>query len=368
MPDITKIVVTGGVCGGKTTALTSIRTAFTRLGYKVITVPEPATEFKTNGVLPWECASGEEYQRCQMTVQITREHCFERAARGMADEKILIVCDRGMLDNKYYMTDDEFQRVIAELGHTEMELRDSYDAVFHLVTAAKGAEAFYTNDNNAARHETLEEAAAMDDGFISAWAGHPHLRIIDNSTDFEGKMDRLIHEIAYVLGEDAPLPIVHKYLIEYPDVAWLESLPNCQRVDIDQFYLRSAPDREIRVRKIGAKGWNTFYLTEKQIVDTKSRLVRRQRLTLREYEYLVNQADPNRRVITKRRYCLAYEGQCFEIDVFPCWEDQAIAKIELTSEDTEVVFPPELHVIREVTNEDAYRNAVMASKPSGATH
>lgn len=200
---ITKIAITGGVCAGKTTALTSIREYFERLGYKVITVQEPATELKSNGILPWECATNEEYQWCQMEVQLTREHAFERAARGMADEKILIVCDRGMLDNKYYMTDEEFQHVVAGLGSTEEELRDSYDAVFHLVTAAKGAEEHYTNDNNAARHETLEEAAAMDDGFIEAWSGHPHLCVIDNSTDFEGKMDRLIHEICLVLGEDA---------------------------------------------------------------------------------------------------------------------------------------------------------------------
>ena len=368
MPSITKIVVTGGVCGGKTTALASIRTAFSRLGYKVITVPEPATEFKTNGILPWECASDEEYQWCQMKVQITTEHAFERAARGMEDEKILIVCDRGMLDNKFYMTADEFQRVIADLGYTEDELRDSYDAVFHLVTAAKGAEEYYTNDNNAARHETLEEAAAMDDGFIAAWAGHPHLRIVDNSTDFEGKMNRLIREISYVLGEDAPYPIQRKFLVEYPDIAWLEGLDGCKRVDISQFYLCSDPGTEIRVRKIGFNDWNTFYLTEKRVEGGKARLVHRQRLTLREYGRLQEQADPARHEISKARYCLAYEGQCLEIDVYPQWDDQAIVTVELTSEETPVKFPPELRVIREVTGENAYRNFVMASKPCDATH
>ena len=31
---------------------------------------------------------------------------------------------------------------------------------------------------------------------ITAWTGHPHLRIIDKSTNFEGKMQRLINEIS----------------------------------------------------------------------------------------------------------------------------------------------------------------------------
>ena len=66
MPAVTKIVITGGPCAGKTTALASIQTAFSRLGYKVVTVPEPATEFISNGVTPWECSSAEEYQWCQM--------------------------------------------------------------------------------------------------------------------------------------------------------------------------------------------------------------------------------------------------------------------------------------------------------------
>ena len=41
---------------------------------------------------------------------------------------------------------------------------------------------------------------------------------------------------------------------------------------------------------------------------------------------------------------------------------------ELTSEDQEVHFPKELKVIREVTGDPNYRNAVIASKPRGATH
>ena len=366
MPDITKIVVTGGVCGGKTTALASIRTSFTRLGYKVITVPEPATEFKTNGILPWECASGEEYQWCQMKVQITRERAFERAARGMDCDKVLIVCDRGMLDNKYYMTAEEFQRVIADLGCTEGELRDSYDAVFHLVTAAKGAEAYYTNDNNAARHETLEEAAAMDDGFIEAWAAHHHLRIIDNSTDFEGKMDRLIREISYVLGEAAPYRSKRSFLVEYPDISWLESLPNCERVEISQCYLHSDPDTEVRVRKIGSEGWNTFYLTEKRIEGSRKRLVRRQRLTLREYENILGQADRTRCELTKTRYCLPYQGQCFELDILPNWDNQALLQIELVSTDVPVNIPPQIKVIREVTDDIAYHSKALAKNNCGA--
>src|SRR5699024_10827661 len=113
----------------------------------------------------------------------------------------------GALDNKEYMNDLEFAEAIQFIGSNEVELRDNYDAVFHLVTAAKGAEEFYTTANNSARTETVEEAAALDDKLISAWAGHPHLRVIDNPLTFEDKMKKLIAEIASFLGEPEPYEI-----------------------------------------------------------------------------------------------------------------------------------------------------------------
>ena len=156
--EITKIVITGGPCAGKTTAMSWIQSNFTKLGYTVLFVPETATELITGGVAPWTCGSNADYQKCQMKLQMEKEKVFAQAAATMAAEKILIVCDRGALDNKAYMTDLEFTCVLEALGCNEVELRDNYDAVFHLVTAAKGAERFYTLANNAARYETVEEA------------------------------------------------------------------------------------------------------------------------------------------------------------------------------------------------------------------
>jgi len=41
-----------------------------------------------------------------------------------------------------------------------------YDLVLHLVTAAHGAEKFYTRSNNATRKETPEQARALDDKMV----------------------------------------------------------------------------------------------------------------------------------------------------------------------------------------------------------
>lgn len=62
----------------------------------------------------------------------------------------------------------------------------------HLVTAAVGAEAFYSLANNAARTEGFEMARELDQKCQTAWCGHPALDVIDNASGFDEKMLRLI--------------------------------------------------------------------------------------------------------------------------------------------------------------------------------
>jgi len=278
----------------------------------------------------------------------------------MPVEKVLIVCDRGALDNKAYMTDLDFSCVLEALGCNEVELRDNYDAVFHLVTAAKGAEQFYTTANNAARTETVEQAAALDDKLIAAWTGHPHLRIIDNATDFEDKLKRLIAEISSFLGEPEPYEIERKFLIEYPDVIALEKLPNCQRVEIIQTYLTAPAGEESRVRQRGIDGNYIYFQTTKKKVTELKRVEVERRLSKDEYLRLLMDADPACRPIRKTRYCLTFDNQYFEIDVYPFWKNKAILEIELADESAEIRFPAQIKVIGEVTDDDSYKNASLA--------
>ena len=357
---ISKIVITGGPCAGKTTALSWIQSNFTKLGYTVLFVPETATELITGGVAPWTCGSNVDYQKCQMQLQMEKEKIFEQGAASMPAEKVLIVCDRGTLDNKAYMSQLDFSYVMEALGCNEVELRDSYDAVFHLTTAAKGAKEFYTTANNAARTETVDQAVELDDKLIAAWTGHPHLRIIDNASDFENKLKRLIAEIAVFLGEPEPYEIERKFLIEYPDVAELEKLPTCQRVEIIQTYLSSSPGDESRVRQRGSDGNYIYSQTTKRKVTEMKRIEVERRLSKDEYLRLLMDADPACRPIRKTRYCLTFDNQYFEIDIYPFWKDRAILEIELADEGAGIHFPTQIKVIKEVTEDDSYKNASMA--------
>ena len=198
---IRKIVVTGGPCAGKTTAMGWIREAFSGHDYTVLFVPETATELISGGVAPWTCGTNVEYQQLQVELQLKKEDLFLRAARTMPGRKILIVCDRGIMDNLAYMTHEEFQMVLEHVGHTEEELIATYDAVFHLDTAARGIQNAYTLANNGARIETPAQAIDLDDKTRAAWENHPYRRIIGSGEDFVGKMRMLIREIETFLGE-----------------------------------------------------------------------------------------------------------------------------------------------------------------------
>ena len=359
---VSKIVLTGGPCAGKTTALTWIHNYFTERGYSVVFVPETATDLITNGVAPWTCGTNKEYQDCQLRLQKFKEQIYEKGARTFKNDKILIVCDRGVLDNKAYMTNAEFKQLLKEMGTNETKERDSYDAVFHLVTAAKGKEEFYTLENNKARKESLKEARELDDKLIQAWTGHPHFRIIDNSTEFEEKLERLLKEIAAFLGEPEPLEIERKFLIYRPNLKELENNPNCTKVDITQTYLKSDDGVERRVRSRGVEGDYLYYLTEKRKVTGLKRIETERKLSQDEYLQLLMESDNKLHTIHKTRYCLSENNQYFEIDVYPEWDKEAIMEIELSSEDQEVNIPSYIKVIKEVTDDDKYKNHQMAKE------
>ena len=198
--DVRMIVVTGGPCAGKTTAMSWLREDLQRRGWVVLFASEVATELITGGVAPWTCASIPSFQHSVFELQLGKERAYLSAARAMEAERVMVVCDRGLPDCRSYLTREEYQAILDDFGMTEAQARDRYDAVFHLVTAAKEAPEFYTLANNQARRETIEEAAALDDRLIAAWEGHPQLRVIGAFAAFDEKMLRLMREVDAFLG------------------------------------------------------------------------------------------------------------------------------------------------------------------------
>ena len=112
---IKKIVLTGGPCAGKTTAMNWIQNYFQKQGYKVLFVPEGATNLITGGITPFETTTNCDFQSLLFDLQLNTERIYEESVKSINSDKILLVCDRGLLDNKAYMSKRDFNYILKNM-------------------------------------------------------------------------------------------------------------------------------------------------------------------------------------------------------------------------------------------------------------
>lgn len=202
---ITRIVLTGGPCAGKTTTLALIIEHFTKKGYKVFAVPEVPTIFTQAG-MDYLTPNKEffyEGEKATLEVQLMFEDRFYRMAQACT-EPCLIVFDRGTMDISAYMQPEMWEEITGSVGTSSAELIKRYDAIFHLKTAAHGAAQYYNTVTNAQRYEAATEeglqiARMLDDKVMAAWSSHPHRMVIGTHDDFVYKMNQVISGIEEVL-------------------------------------------------------------------------------------------------------------------------------------------------------------------------
>lgn len=103
-----------------------------------------------------------------------------------------------------------------------------------------------------------------------------------------------------------------------------------------------------------------YYETTKKSINGMKRIELERRLTEEEYLTRLMEVDSDYKPIRKDRYCLTDQNQYFEIDVYPFWQDKAIVEIELSNPDEEIRVSRFLKIIREVTENPAYKNASLA--------
>ncbi len=360
--NVPTICLTGGPCAGKTTILSRLQERLDDLGFAVVVVPEVATEFISSGIRP---ALIEPHRfQCHILEHImAKEDRFKALAQIMSVDKKVVICDRGAVDAAAYMSPMHFDLMLGQLGLTVVDLRDArYDGVVFLRSVAVDAPHIYTCDNNKARRESVEEACLIDECTLAAWTGHPHLRVIDNSTDLEGKSHRVLQAICRVLGIPTPLEIEKKYLVTQCDLSRLP-LPH-RSVEIEQYYLKTEDGKGVeRIRRRSQGGGFTYYHTVKQDLRSGVRIENESQITEAEFLILLQRADPEFGKIGKTRYCFLWNNQYFELDVFHNPSGLVLLEIELTEENDLVILPDFLvgHVM-DVTGSDRYSNVQIARR------
>ena len=127
---------------------------------------------------------------------------------------------------------------------------------------------------------------------------------------------------------------------------------------IAQGYLSSLPERSVRIRIKGDKGFIT--IKGKSSESGLSRYEWENEIPLHEAKELLTLCEPG--IIDKTRYEVIFENQTFEIDEFYGEnEGLTIAELELESEDS--TFSKPAFLGEEVTTEKRYYNVQLSLKP-----
>lgn len=322
-----KIVLTGGPCGGKTTGQSRLCTFFENLGWKVFRVPETATVLLSGGIKFSDLSTEEAYkfQENLLKTMIQIENTFFELGES-CQRDCLIICDRGAMDASAFISREKWERMMQSNGWNPVELRDNrYNQIIHMVTAANGAEDFYTTEDHACRSEGVGLARELDYNAAAAWVGHPYFDVVDNSTDFEMKICRMIASVCQKLGIDTGDRLLtnsrkRKFLVKGPlpdDTVF----PPFQDFDVVHNYLQTtSSDMQARLRKRGQKGhWSYIHTIRKpkirgQVIEVKTQL------THRDYINMLAQRDDSHFTIFKKRRCFLDNNQYFQLDIYrePC--------------------------------------------------
>lgn len=364
--------ITGGDCGGKSTGMARLKLWFSERGYRVLVVPEAASAILNAGIKPGpEDLSNPEFQEIVMKWLLMQEDLVFSAAIKYRDMgcKVVVLCDRGALDNEAYIDKPAFRTMLQGFNLTHAGLADHrYHAVFHLRSVAFGREDLYELErlNNPARIlRTPAEVRDLDQRTLEAWQRHAHVRVIDNSTDFDTKIQRLFAEALAVIGDPVPVEKERKFLVKKisPDQVTVPYAIS----RITQTYLSSPnPDETARVRMRESDGGVSYYHTVKKWIAVGEKLESELIITEREYEALLESRDSDRSVVIKDRVCFFWKDEFFELDLFvePTMSDLVCGDIALLEVERlvhgPIQWPDFIENPVEVTEDHRYSNDQIA--------
>lgn len=339
---VKKIVLTGGPCAGKSSSLELIENYLKEKGYIVYCVQESATELINSGVKPFgdNAIDMISFQDIILEYQLEKEHLIENIASTFDDDKnVVILYDRGVIDNKAYIGQEGYDKLLNKYDLKEMDLLDNYDLVIHLETAAK--KVGYTKENNKARSEDKDKAIEMDNKTFDSWKYHKNLLKVKSYENFKDKQDKIISIIDNALEKN--IRKQNKYLLNNFNYPLDDEL-----FYIKQYYLESSDNLEHRLREITFKGNVYYYYTiQEKISDGVSYLYEDRRLKRNEILDLFNNSVIKKEISKVRKY-VVIDNIKYSIDLF----SDGKVLLESIEKPNEANFD----IICDVTNDNNYLN------------
>lgn len=355
---IKKIVLTGGPGSGKTTVISSIKKHFEGTDFKILVVPETATELINGGIKCFgdNAVSVIDFQELVMTLQLEKEKIYEKAAQELGGN-VLIIFDRGTVDNFAYINQTQTKELLKRFDNkiNLVNLLERYDLVIDLVSR----EDFYTTENNQARSENVREALDLGITTLNSWIGHKKLKIVKPKDKIDEKINEVLNHINELLNMKQ-VKRQEKYLIDLKSSDLLPLLELNKKQSIEQYYLNSEVNKELRIRKTSFSGCVSYYLSEFTIEEDGKKIIERERIiSEKEFNDLLQYRDDNYQPIKKNRYYICYDGTYMYLDIFNGDDNYGILEINVDENEFRNV-PQYLSVIEKVSSNQRYQNKNIA--------
>lgn len=202
---IPRFVLTGGPCGGKSTAIEHLKISLQEHQIVPIFVPELATMMFHSGIKWIDISKREQdavrFQLGMIQSQIQNEDMIYSFAHLVPGRNKVVICDRGTVDNMVYAKDEWHDDILSQVGSLGY-LKRRYDGIIHLNTLAWGDG--FSNENNVARHEKDNKMAQdIDTRTWEMWNKGPivpHVRI-SHTVSLSDKMDMVTNQIVLFMKE-----------------------------------------------------------------------------------------------------------------------------------------------------------------------
>lgn len=151
-----------------------------------------------------------------------------------------------------------------------------------------------------------------------------------------------------------------KYIIKLPDFSTLGRAAEYTSSEITQIYLTSEQGITHRIRARKYPERTVYTETKKVRISALSAVEEEREISEAEFTALSKNIKIGTNPVRKTRHTFVYEGQLFEIDVYPSWKCTAIMETELDDPEKKVKMPPFIRIVREVTGNKRYSNAAMS--------
>ena len=318
---VTKIALTGGPCGGKSSCLNQVMKRLQEQGYMVFVAPEMPTMLKQHCECPFPfvpdaSVADSAHMLCWEGNKMRMQQELEDSLHDIAassGKKTVIICDRGLPDSAAYTSEHEFQTILEEHDWILDKLMNRYSSSF--TSSLRRSTRPCTRklaENNPARHESEEEARAQDLRTQQAWATHPNVAMIRNmlcGEDFELKKQLTVNAVFEHLGlttVGATTTARKMYLLKtHVPSAIFER--ECIRTDvftIQSTFLRDdeeAFDRVVERRGRVGGVWSFSLVRSIKQGGGRGNFIDEARIGAAMYNELLNEADPERKSVRKKR-------------------------------------------------------------------